>query len=187
MANLDRSERDLREANRLPSLEITGAGRYFVETIYRPSNTDFPVRLRNMVSALSDLESPVVLVAHLRLKTESSMHGIVLEYGSLQVIDPLPYLSMLDLVSNSSEAITNSGGLQKEAFLMGIPCTTIRMGGEWLETLAGGMNALNYDLDNLNEITQRRVNNPNTVPCSEGHAAGGIVEFFVIFQPGISI
>lgn len=127
MADLVRSERGLREANCLPPLEITGAGRYFVATFYRLSTTDVPIRLRNRVSTLSDLDSPVILVAHPRLKSESSKHGIVLEYGSLQVIDPLPYMSTLDWVSNSSGVITDSGGFHKEAFLMGIPCTTIMM------------------------------------------------------------
>lgn len=187
MADLVRSERDLREANRLQFLEITGAGRYFVATIHRPSNTDDPIRLKNIVSALSDLESPVMLVVHPRLISESRKHGIVLENGSLQVINPLPYLSMLNLLGNSAGVITDSGGLQKEAFLMGIPCTTIRMETEWTETLAGGMNVLNHSLENLNEVTQRRVDNPNTVPFGDGHAAEKIVQLLVDSQSRVSI
>ncbi len=187
MADLVRSEWNLRKADHLQPLKITGAGKYFVATIHRPSNTDDPVRLRNIVSALSDLESQVVLVAHPRLNSEAIKNGIALKCGSLRVIDPLPYLTMLDLVGNSSGVITDSGGLQKEAFLMGIPCTTIRMETEWPETLAGGMNVLNYNLENLNEITQRRVDKPKTVPFGDGHASERIAQLLVDSQPRASI
>jgi UDP-N-acetylglucosamine 2-epimerase (non-hydrolysing) len=187
MADLVRIERNLRDSNLLKPLEINGAGRYFVATIHRPSNTDDPVRLKNIVSALSHLDSPVFLVAHPRLKSLSLKHEIVLESGSLQVLDPLPYLSMLNLVGNSAGVITDSGGLQKEAFLMRVPCTTIRIDTEWSETLAGGMNVLNYSLENLNEVTQRRVDNPNTVPFGDGYAAENIVQLLVDSQHRVSI
>lgn len=179
MADLVRSQWNVSQSNGLQSSESNGAGKYFVATIHRPSNTDDPVRLKNIVSALSDLDSEVILVAHPRLKSESNKHGILLANGSLQVVDPLPYISMLNLLGNSAGVITDSGGLQKEAFLLGIPCTTIRIETEWPETLVGGMNLLNYSLENLNEITQRRVNKPKTVPFGNGYAAEKIVQLLI--------
>lgn len=187
MADLVRIQGNSPEANRLHPLDIPEPGRYVVATFHRPSNTDDPARLKNIVSTLSDLDSPVILVAHPRLRSESRKHDIALECGSLKVIDPLPYLSMLELVSNSAGVITDSGGLQKEAFLIGTPCTTIRMETEWPETLVGGMNVLNYELHNLGEITQRRVERPNSEPFGDGHAAKKIVQLLVDSQPRVSI
>jgi UDP-N-acetylglucosamine 2-epimerase (non-hydrolysing) len=181
MADLVQSERKLRGSNRLPTIQII-SGRYIVATIHRPSNTDNPERLKNIISALSGLDFQVVLVAHPRLQSASKNHGIVLNRGSLQVIDPLPYLAMIDLIGASSGVITDSGGLQKEAFLMGVPCTTIRSETEWPETLMGRMNVLNYSLTDLGEITERSVDLPIAAPFGDGHAAEKIVELLDGFQ-----
>lgn len=183
MADLIRSSRPLIEYNTVQPFEMATSVKYIVATIHRPSNTDDPARLRNIVSALTKLDSHVILVAHPRIISESKKHGIVLRGGSLQVIDPLPYLSMLQLVGGSAGVITDSGGLQKEAFLMGIPCTTIRMETEWPETLAGGMNVLNFGLVELSEIINRHVDKPISEPFGNGHAAQKIVELLINSQP----
>jgi UDP-N-acetylglucosamine 2-epimerase (non-hydrolysing) len=94
---------------------------------------------------------------------------------------------MLRLVGKAQGLITDSGGLQKEAFLLGVRCTTIRTETEWPETLAGEMNVLNYSLENLNEVTQRNVDNPITVPFGDGHAAEKIVQLLMESQPRVSI
>lgn len=149
---------------------------YVVCTIHRPSNTDDPERLRFLIGALSRLSVDVCLVAHPRLRARADEFGIILARGSIQVGEPLPYVEMMALLSGADGIITDSGGLQKEAFLLGVPCTTLRAETEWVETLEGGWNILNAKGDNLDEIVSRTPNLPKSRPYGEGNAADLIVQ-----------
>jgi UDP-N-acetylglucosamine 2-epimerase (non-hydrolysing) len=160
-------------------ISTKNTGGYVVATIHRPSNTDDSERLRDIVTALTKLDFPVILVAHPRLKAEARKHGIGLKTNSLKSIEPLPYLAMLDLLLASSGLITDSGGLQKEAFLLGLPCTTIRNETEWPETLEGTMNVLNPDLVDLGELLTRNPRRVNSAPFGNGDAASKIVEILL--------
>ncbi|MBC7679129.1 MAG: UDP-N-acetylglucosamine 2-epimerase (non-hydrolyzing) [Pseudorhodobacter sp.] len=119
---------------------------YLVATIHRADNTDDPRRLRAVVDALAALPTPVVLMAHPRLVSRAGSAGINLTAGSLHTIDPLPYPQMVNTVMHARGVVTDSGGLQKEAFLLGTPCTTLRTETEWTETLEDGWNVLDPDL-----------------------------------------
>jgi len=160
---------------------------YVVATIHRPSNTDSRERLKAIVSALAQIDSHVVLVAHPRLKSEANRHGVKLDLESVQVIEPLPYLTMLRLVGDARGLVTDSGGLQKEAFLLGVACTTIRTETEWPETLVGGMNVLNHDLHDLGEVTRRAVTTPFGAPFGGGHAASKIVDILLKSRNAVSV
>jgi len=116
-----------------------------------------------------------MLVAHPRLTAAATRHGITLEVGAVKVVEPLGYVEMLQLVSRAKGVITDSGGLQKEAYLLGTPCTTVRSETEWPETLTGGMNVLNPELENLGELIARVAKLPDTQPFGDGHAAKRIV------------
>jgi UDP-GlcNAc3NAcA epimerase len=114
---------------------------YAVATVHRAENTDTE-RLAGIMSALSEVAQnhvPVVLPVHprtaVRLRAEP---GLVT--GTVQVIEPLGYLDMLQLVANSKYVLTDSGGLQKEAFFLGRPCVTMRDETEWVETVEAGGN-----------------------------------------------
>ena len=141
---------------------------YLVATIHRADNTDDPRRLRAVVDALAALATPVVLMAHPRLVNRARSAGINLTAGSLHTIDPLPYPQMVNTVLHARGVVTDSGGLQKEAFLLGTPCTTLRTETEWTETLEDGWNVLDPDLVLLGKTADREP--PTTAPSAPyGH------------------
>ncbi|GAB2739121.1 non-hydrolyzing UDP-N-acetylglucosamine 2-epimerase [Nocardioides pakistanensis] len=115
---------------------------YLVATLHRPDNTDDPDVLRGMVSALAALPVQVALLAHPRLVARASQFDIPLNQGSVRCGHPLPYADLVGAVIGSAGVVTDSGGLQKEAYLLGRPCTTLRPETEWVETLEGGWNVL---------------------------------------------
>lgn len=152
-------------------------GGYLVATIHRAENTDDPDRLRAVVGALEALPVPVLLLAHPRLRARCEQHGIALGTGAVVVADPLPYPAMVGAVVGSRGVVTDSGGLQKEAFLLGRPCTTLRTETEWPETLADGWNALLPGLGGLDEVAVRPAPTAaRRVPYGSGDAASRTVE-----------
>lgn len=154
------------------------AGDYFVSTIHRPDNTDSPDRLRAIVSALAALDKPVLLLAHPRLASLAAQHGIELEQGAIRLGAPLAYPQLVNTAANSAGVITDSGGLQKEAFLLRVPCTTIRPETEWVETVDLGWNVLlNDNLAQLAATVQRPAPAPtDATPYGDGEAAGMTVD-----------
>ncbi len=149
------------------------AGEYYVCTIHRPDNTDEPTRLRAIVDSLAALGKPVLLLAHPRLRALAESHGIDLAAGSLVPSEPLAYPQLVNAVANSAGVVTDSGGLQKEAFLLRVPCTTIRPETEWVETVQLGWNVLvNDDLGLLAGAVERPAPAAtDAAPYGDGHAA----------------
>ncbi len=115
---------------------------YVVATLHRPDNTDDPETLRRLVTALSRIPAQVALLAHPRLVARANEFGLDLGIGAIRVGAPLPYAGLVGAVLGSVGVVTDSGGLQKEAFLLGRPCTTLRTETEWVETLDDGWNVL---------------------------------------------
>lgn len=124
---------------------IDPAEPYLVCTLHRPDNTDDPARLRGIIERLALSPVPVALLAHPRLVQKAKDHGIDLQQGALHVSEPLPYGDLVGAVLGSRGVVTDSGGLQKEAYLLERPCTTIRPETEWVETLEDGWNVLAPD------------------------------------------
>lgn len=117
------------------------AGGYYLATLHRQENVDDPARLSAILGALERLPHPVVLPLHPR--TRSRIARAKLRSGpNLRLLPPLGYLDMLGLLSRARAVLTDSGGLQKEAFILGRPCVTLRETTEWVETLRGGANRL---------------------------------------------
>lgn len=114
-------------------------GGYYLATIHRAGNTDDPGRLAALFSALGRLDAPVVLPLHPR--TRARMQGIDVP-PTVRLLPPQGYLAMLTLLGNARRVLTDSGGVQKEALWLGVPCVTLRDETEWVETLAGGWNRL---------------------------------------------
>lgn len=154
------------------------SGDYYLCTIHRPDNTDDPTRLSAIVDALSALDKPTLLLAHPRLRSLAKKHGIDLDAGSLHSSQPLAYPQLVNAVANSSGVVTDSGGLQKEAFLLRVPCTTIRPETEWVETVNLGWNVLvNDDLSVLPSVVERSVpTSTDATPYGDGHAAERTVD-----------
>ncbi|WP_307846102.1 non-hydrolyzing UDP-N-acetylglucosamine 2-epimerase [Actinospica durhamensis] len=115
---------------------------YLLATIHRAENTDDPKRLKAVLDALADLPLPVVLLAHPRLRARAAEYGIELARGAVRPGTPLPYAQMIAAIDGAAGVVTDSGGLQKEAYLLGRPCTTVRTETEWPETLVDGWNVL---------------------------------------------
>ncbi len=115
---------------------------YLVATIHRAENTDDRERLAGIVDGLAELPIPVALLAHPRLRARAAEYGIELDRGAIRPGPPLPYAQLVAAVTGSVGVVTDSGGLQKESYILARPCTTVRTETEWPETLADGWNVL---------------------------------------------
>ena len=117
------------------------AGRYLLATVHRAENTDDPARLGAIVDAFDRIEEPVVFPAHPRVR--ASLARLNRRPGQhVRVIDPVGYFDMIALARHARLVLTDSGGVQKEAYWLGIPCVTLRDETEWVETVAVGWNVL---------------------------------------------
>jgi UDP-N-acetylglucosamine 2-epimerase (non-hydrolysing)/UDP-GlcNAc3NAcA epimerase len=123
-------------------------GAYLLATAHRAANVDDPAALGKAVElllGLAELSGPLLLPLHPRTRARLSEHGLLgrLEGGAeVRLLDPLGYLDLTCLMRGARAVATDSGGLQKEAFLAGVPCLTLRRETEWAETLQGGWNRL---------------------------------------------
>jgi UDP-N-acetylglucosamine 2-epimerase len=127
----------------LGRLKLT-RGSYAVATVHRAENTAAPA-LRPLLSALNAASASGRIVFPVHPRTLAVMRGELSDWrpaANLQLVDPLGYLDMLALVEAASCVLTDSGGLQKEAFFLGRPCVTLRNETEWLETLTDGANVI---------------------------------------------
>jgi UDP-GlcNAc3NAcA epimerase len=147
MADVSLAFRDIAE-ERSSILDELGveAGAYLVVTAHRAGNVDRPERLEALVSLLEALPAPVVLPLHPRSRERLQTAGLVERLGGIEVVPPLGYLDFLKLARHARAVLTDSGGVQKEAYLLGVPCVTLRNTTEWVETVEAGWNTL-VDLD----------------------------------------
>ncbi|AFL87575.1 UDP-N-acetylglucosamine 2-epimerase [Terriglobus roseus DSM 18391] len=117
---------------------------YALLTIHRAETADDPSRLAGIFDALREVDIPIVFPMHPRLRKRLGEMGnaFVLLGDRVHIIEPVGYLEMLALQRNARFVMTDSGGVQKEAYFLGIPCLTLRNETEWQETLLGGWNRL---------------------------------------------
>jgi UDP-N-acetylglucosamine 2-epimerase (non-hydrolysing)/UDP-GlcNAc3NAcA epimerase len=132
-------------SNALAELGVA-PGEYLLATAHRAGNVDDPQRLLRLVELLEALPGPVVFPLHPRTRARLESAGLMERVARLRVTPPLGYLDFLTLARNARAVLTDSGGVQKEAYLLGTPCVTMRDTTEWVETLEGGWNVL-VDLD----------------------------------------
>ena len=114
---------------------------YLLITIHRPDNTDIPENLRNIVAALNAIREPIIFPVHPRTQPYLVEYGCMLK-SHVQITEPLNYFDMLVLEKNARLILTDSGGMQKEAYVLGTPCLTLRRETEWVETVEAGWNVL---------------------------------------------
>ena len=156
---------------------------YALLTTHRAENVDDPSKLQNMLNAIQKVQMPVIFPIHPRTKLRLKENGISLEGTNIRTIDPVGYIEMLALLKNAKITITDSGGLQKEAFWSKTPCITIRDRTEWVETVDLGVNfitdispvriaeAIKQIQENYSEIKSRfKIN-----PFGDGKASEKIV------------
>jgi UDP-GlcNAc3NAcA epimerase len=130
-----------RARHRLPAMNRPAPGTYYLATLHRQENVDDPVRLASLARVLGRLPHPAVLPLHPRTRDRLKRMAFR-PPGNLRLLPPVPYLEMLMLESGARAIFTDSGGVQKEAFILGTPCVTLRATTEWVETLRSGANRL---------------------------------------------
>lgn len=127
----------------LDNLKLSEGG-YVLATCHRAENTDEPSRLLGIITALIDiaLDMPVVLPLHPRTKGILIQHGYADKLSQLTVIPPVSFMDMIRLEQSAYAIVSDSGGVQKEAYFYGVPCLTTRDQTEWVETIESGWNQL---------------------------------------------
>ncbi|MDW8234486.1 MAG: UDP-N-acetylglucosamine 2-epimerase (non-hydrolyzing), partial [Roseiflexaceae bacterium] len=124
-------------------LESSGVqqGSYALATVHRAENTDDPLRLQGILTGLTLLDMPVIFPAHPRARRAIAALGWT-PPAHMRLIDPVGYLNMIALMRGARVVLTDSGGVQKEAYWLGVPCVTLRDETEWVETVTCGWNTL---------------------------------------------
>jgi UDP-GlcNAc3NAcA epimerase len=117
---------------------------YYLATLHRAENTDDPQVLKSILKALNEIgrNTPVILPLHPRTKKMMKVYHPFPECKNIKFIEPVSYLDMLQLEKNAKAILTDSGGIQKEAYWFKVPCLTLREETEWVETIKHGWNKL---------------------------------------------
>jgi UDP-GlcNAc3NAcA epimerase len=159
------------------TLEAHGvrAGEYLLLTAHRAGNVDPPERLRALVGLVRALPPPTVFPLHPRTRARLRDAGLLQELTGIEglhVTEPLGYGELAALLCNAHAVLTDSGGVQKEAYLAGVQCITLRPSTEWVETVEAGWNTL-VDLDSAAALAALELEHPDERPelYGDGHAA----------------
>ncbi len=153
---------------------------YYLATLHRAENTDHPARLSSILGALGTLDAPVILPLHPRTKKYIAEQKIQLS-ESIKVIDPVGYLEMLALLNGCVKVLTDSGGLQKEAYFVKKPCITLRDETEWVETLVGNWNIIcGADTEKIKKaVACQEIASEQNAAFGDGKAAEFILEYLL--------
>jgi UDP-N-acetylglucosamine 2-epimerase len=159
-------------------------GAYYLATIHRAANTDDPGTLRCLFEALGQLDAPVILPLHPRTRAALPATGIE-PARNVRLEDPVGYIEMLALEANARAVLTDSGGVQREAYFLEVPCVTLRQDTEWPELLTTRWNTL-AGCDPTVIVKSAQAPRPSTPPPSvfgDGTAAKKIVEILNLDPP----
>jgi UDP-GlcNAc3NAcA epimerase len=157
--------------------DALGVESFALCTIHRAENTDDPLRMRGILDGLALTETAIVLPLHPRTRKQIAEFGLDLP-GNVQVVDPVGYLEMVWLEANCRVVITDSGGVQKEAYFHGKPCVTLRDETEWVELVEAGANVLvGADADRIAAMVSRVNNRREEIVglYGDGDSARGIL------------
>jgi UDP-GlcNAc3NAcA epimerase len=185
MADVSLAFRDIAEERSqvLDQLGL-GEGSYLVVTAHRAGNVDRPERLEALVALLEALPAAVVLPLHPRTRERLTAAGLMDRLDGIKVVPPLGYLDFMKLARHARAVLTDSGGVQKEAYLLGVPCVTLRDTTEWVETVEAGWNTL-VDLDPAAALAALERRPPESRPelYGGGHAAERVCEVLAAYTP----
>ncbi|MEA2366315.1 MAG: UDP-GlcNAc3NAcA epimerase [Thermoleophilaceae bacterium] len=174
MADVSLAFRDIAE-ERSGVLEELGVepGSYLVVTAHRAGNVDRRDRLEQLTELLAGLPAPAIFPVHPRTRARLEEAGLTERLGEhVRLVAPLGYLDFMKLARHARAVLTDSGGVQKEAYLLGVPCITLRDTTEWVETVESGWNVL-VDLDPAAALAALDREPPSERPelYGGGHAA----------------
>ena len=174
---------------RIDLLEARGLtrGEYVLATAHRAGNVDDPERLARLVELLIGLPLPVVLPLHPRTDARlrsAGLHDRLADAPGVTLTEPVGYFELTALLCNARAVVTDSGGLQKEAYLAGVPCITLRPNTEWTETVEAGWNVLT-DLDRDRVLAALQREPPAVAPplYGDGHAGERVVAALTTLAP----
>jgi UDP-N-acetylglucosamine 2-epimerase len=190
MADVSLAFRDI-AARRRPSIlddRDLEPGEYVALTTHRPGNVDDPARLERLVELIEAVPYKVAFPVHFRTEARLEATGLFDRLESLDHLEmtpPLGYLDFLELVRNARAVLTDSGGVQKEAYLLGVPCVTLRNTTEWVETVDAGWNVL-VDLDKQATLAALERRPPAQRPelYGGGRAAERVLDVVSSYTPG---
>ncbi len=160
---------------------------WYMATIHRAENTDRIEKIREILGAFEELDSPVIFPVHPRTKGMVEQLHQQYAYRNVIFIEPVGYLTMLYLVKHAMKTITDSGGLQKETYILDTPCITVRDQTEWVETLRGNYNILAKPdkEDILNKIYQTQTDTKAKEDYyGDGHASEKICDLLSYVKRG---
>ncbi len=163
----------------LDRLEVT-RDEYLLATAHRAGNVDDPARLRALVDVLTGVPGPLVLPLHPRTRARLDAAGLLGALDGVVVAPPLGYLEFTALLLGARAVLTDSGGVQKEAYLAGVPCVTLRDTTEWRETVEAGWNVLvDLDVDAARAALERSLPHERPPLYGDGRAGERVVEALV--------
>ena len=166
-------------------LQQVNLSKFVLATIHRPENTDSPENLRSIILGLNEInrQIPVLVPIHPRTRDILAQLGIVPEF---KLIEPVGYFDMIMLLKNCELVITDSGGVQKEAFFFGKHCITLREQTEWVELVDNGYNILvgsdSLKLANAFEYFKTKKSDFSIDLYGKGHAAENVAQYIYNFK-----
>ncbi len=162
-----------------PIYEKKNIKNWYLATIHRAENTENDNNLEIILKVFENLDLPVIFPVHPRIKKIIDRLNFKYNYQNIYFVQGVDYLTMLYLTKNSKKVITDSGGLQKECYILDVPCITVREQTEWVETLKNGYNILakaDYD-DLITKVINAKIIDDNKINYyGIGNASEKIVE-----------
>lgn len=181
-SNLAQEKINLSSIELIPIYEKKDVKEWYLTTIHRAENTMDDKNLTNILEVFEKLDKMVIFPVHPRIKSMVNELYKKNNYKNIYFIEPVDYLTMLYLTKNAHKVVTDSGGLQKECYILDTPCITIRNQTEWVETLKNGYNILSRPEKNelLEKIINAKICDLNKIHYyGDGHAAEKINEIIV--------
>lgn len=162
-----------------PLYENRKVDKWYLATIHRAENTKDDKNLKEILNAFEHFKNTVIFPVHPRIKEMVNKLNEEYKYNNIYFIEPVDYLNMLYLTKNAIKVVTDSGGLQKECYILNTPCVTVRDQTEWIETLTNNYNVLAKpeEKDIIEKVNLDIVEHGKKINYyGDGHTADRIVE-----------